>query len=112
MLSGLGSLPGRGSMCDSGGGMRGCDLRPGPESCYLDGDNIQATAGKYVLGSEGGYGYTGGNAVVVLRLLSHGDAVACEWPRINPVWLAHPALTCSCTRPQLITLNWTGPVDG
>jgi hypothetical protein len=31
-------------MWDSGGVVRGCDLRPGPESCYLDGDNIQAAA--------------------------------------------------------------------
>jgi hypothetical protein len=60
MLSGLGSFPGRGSMWDSGGAMRGCDLRPGPESCYLDGDNIQATAGEYVWKSLGGIGYTGG----------------------------------------------------
>lgn len=84
MLRGLGSFAGRGSRCDGGGAMRGCDLRPGPGSCYLDGDNIQATVGEYGLGSEGGYGIQGANAVVVLSLLCPGDAVACEWPEDQP----------------------------
>lgn len=53
-------------MWDSGGAMRGCDLRPGPESCYLDGDNIQATAGEYVWRSLGGIGYTGGTVRLLL----------------------------------------------
>jgi hypothetical protein len=84
MLSGLASFAARGSMCDGGGGMRGCDLRPGPGSCYLDGDNIQAAQGRYDLGSGGGYGMQGANARVVLCLLCPGDAVACEWPEDQP----------------------------
>jgi hypothetical protein len=46
MLSGLASFEARKSTCDGGEGVRGGNLRPGPESCYLSGDDMQAIAGK------------------------------------------------------------------
>jgi hypothetical protein len=44
MLRGMGSFPVRKSGYDGGVGRRGCNLRPGPGSCYLDGDDMQAIA--------------------------------------------------------------------
>jgi hypothetical protein len=42
MLRGRGSFPLRSSGYDGGVDVRGCNLRPGPGSCYLDGDDMQA----------------------------------------------------------------------
>ncbi|KAH8634775.1 hypothetical protein IG631_10175 [Alternaria alternata] len=41
-------------------------------------------------------GIQGDSAVVALRLLCRGDAVACERPRINPASLAHFVLFGAC----------------
>ena len=45
MLSGLGKPPERKSRWDVGDDARGSNLDPGPASCYLNGDDMQATAG-------------------------------------------------------------------
>jgi hypothetical protein len=50
MLNGLGSFPARVSMWDGGEGVRGGNLRPGPESCYLSGDDMQAIGANLWLG--------------------------------------------------------------
>jgi hypothetical protein len=73
MLRGIGSFPLRRSGYDDGVGMRGCNLRPGPGSCYLDGDDMQATANE--LSSVVGLliVYRGAMRFVVQRALCYGD---------------------------------------
>lgn len=48
MLSGRGKPPVRDSRWDVSGDARGRILDPGPESCYLNGDDMHATASAMV----------------------------------------------------------------
>jgi hypothetical protein len=78
ILRGEGSFPARTSGYD-GGGRRGCSLRPGPGSCYLDGDDIQAIAGEInILISALLMACRGAMWFVVQQALCYSDAVARE----------------------------------
>lgn len=47
-----------------GRGRRGCNKRPGPRDCYLDGGDMHATAGEIYRETDGLLGaYAGVNAV-------------------------------------------------
>jgi hypothetical protein len=74
ILRGMGSFPLRRSGYDDGVGMKGCNLRPGPGSCYLDGDDMQAIAREISSVVSGLLiVYRGAMRVVVRRPLCYGD---------------------------------------